>query len=386
MQQPDHLRRLKENFVSNLQGTSKWEVFCVISCLPLCLLIASYTEAWLAARAKSVLPTPLQQLSRIPKAALEYAIVVAPQVLLLMSFAPAEPAFLLLFLLWGSLALKLWMKLAHSPASRQHMSHMLLHISQPRKRFVSAFRGGLMMSTCLAILAVDFQAFPRRYAKTEGFGTGVMDVGVGAIVWAGGLGLRAALPLVLLGCGRLVATSAVGYQQHLGEYGLHWNFFHTIAVVSLLTLALPVPPAWLGPMGLAVLALHQLLLSADLHLTAEGSLSSWLQAEVSEQQRRTASFWVANKEGLGSLPGYWALHLLGAAVGHHMATSCAGAVQKARAHLAAGSKGLAGRSAAAVAECARSVWSWVGCWLLGDLAVWAAVAAAEAWGEPVSRR
>jgi hypothetical protein len=95
---------------------------------------AAYSEAWLTARAKGLLPSTLQQLSRIPKAALEYAIVVVPQVLLLMSFAPAEPVFLLLFLLWGSLALKLWMKLAHSPASRQHMSHMLLHISQPRKR------------------------------------------------------------------------------------------------------------------------------------------------------------------------------------------------------------------------------------------------------------
>jgi hypothetical protein len=199
-------------------------------------------------------------------------------------------------------------------------------------------------------------------------------------------GLRASLPLVLLGCGRLVATSAVGYQQHLGEYGLHWNFFHTIAVVSLLTLTLPVPPTWLGPLGLAVLALHQLLLTFDLGLTPQGPLGSWLQAEVSEQRRSTAGFWVANKEGLCSLPGYWALHLIGAAVGHHMAASCSTAVQQARAHLAPGSKGLAGRSAAAVAECGRTVWSWVGCWLLVDLAVWAAVAAAESWAEPVSRR
>ena len=31
-----------------------------------------------------------------------------------------------------------------------------------------------------------------------------------------------------------------------------------------LTLALPVPPAWLGPLGLALSAGHQLLLSLDL--------------------------------------------------------------------------------------------------------------------------
>lgn len=38
MQQSD-LKRLKEDFVSNLHGTTKWEVFCIVSCLPLCLLI-----------------------------------------------------------------------------------------------------------------------------------------------------------------------------------------------------------------------------------------------------------------------------------------------------------------------------------------------------------
>jgi hypothetical protein len=32
------LKRLKEAFVSNLEGTTKWEIFCIIGCLPLCLL------------------------------------------------------------------------------------------------------------------------------------------------------------------------------------------------------------------------------------------------------------------------------------------------------------------------------------------------------------
>jgi hypothetical protein len=43
MQQAAELRRAKEHFVSNLHGTTKWEVFCVVSCLPLCLLIGEDT-------------------------------------------------------------------------------------------------------------------------------------------------------------------------------------------------------------------------------------------------------------------------------------------------------------------------------------------------------
>ena len=44
-----------------------------------------------------------------------------------------------------------------------------------------------MMLTCLCILAVDFQAFPRRFAKAERHGTGLMDAGVGLLVFGSAL-------------------------------------------------------------------------------------------------------------------------------------------------------------------------------------------------------
>jgi hypothetical protein len=109
---------------------------------------AAYIEARLAARLRSSSAAAggrkqqqqhpcsrwLLRRTELPKLPFEYVGVVLPPLMLLMSVAPAEPAFLLLFLLWGSLALKLWMRLAHGPGARQHVAHMLQHMATPRKR------------------------------------------------------------------------------------------------------------------------------------------------------------------------------------------------------------------------------------------------------------
>ena len=56
-------------------------------------------------------------------------------------------------------------------------------------RYITLVRAGLAAYTCIAILAVDFPYFPRRLAKAETFGTGLMDIGPGMFVFSSGMGL-----------------------------------------------------------------------------------------------------------------------------------------------------------------------------------------------------
>lgn len=101
---------------------------------------------------------------------------------------------------------------------------------------MSLFRSSLTAYTCVAILAVDFPLFPRRFAKAETYGTGLMDGGPGGFVFSSALmaGLRHARGrgggggggvaerlqrvarsmgiLVAIGVARLVTTKAVDYQ------------------------------------------------------------------------------------------------------------------------------------------------------------------------------
>nr|KAJ0200782.1 hypothetical protein LSAT_V11C600299310 [Lactuca sativa] len=197
---------------------------------------------------------------------------------------------------------------------------------------VSSYRVSLMLITCVCILAVDFNIFPRRYAKTETYGTSLMDVGVGAFVFANslvsrqargistmGLNLKSALsstsPLLVLGFARLVFTSGVDYQVHVGEYGVYWNFFFTLAGVAVLTSLVNVSPNYCGLLGSLVLIGYQICLISGLNVYL---LSSERGADIISQ----------NKEGIYSIfgevfleihnKGYWGLHLIGVWLGNNL--------------------------------------------------------------------
>ncbi|KAK9474145.1 GWT1-domain-containing protein [Dipodascopsis tothii] len=207
---------------------------------------------------------------------------------------------------------------------------MSLNAYLPKKPFLTAYRGGMMIITCIAILAVDFEIFPRRFAKVETWGTSLMDLGVGSFVFSMGLvsargplksifykrqttfvrafatSVRQSLSVLLLGLLRLALVKAVDYHEHISEYGVHWNFFMTLGLLPPFVSALSFGSHYLSPslqsllIGLVYEALLQLTGLTKYILTAP----------------RT-NIVAMNKEGIFSFIGYLSIFLAGQATGFY---------------------------------------------------------------------
>ena len=201
-----------------------------------------------------------------------------------------------------------------------------------RKGFVTTYRGCMIIVTCLAILAVDFRVFPRRFAKVENWGTSLMDLGVGSFVFSAGLvgarpilrerasghstglgarlyaSVRHAVPLLVLGLVRLYSVKGLDYAEHVSEYGVHWNFFFTMALlppfVALFHSLFAVVPSY---------ALLSLLLGVAYQVVLD---STSLKAYILVAPR--TDLLSKNREGVFSFIGYLAIFLAGQATGMYV--------------------------------------------------------------------
>ncbi|WVZ24221.1 hypothetical protein V8G54_002765 [Vigna mungo] len=239
------------------------------------------------------------------------------------------------------------------------------------RAYVTSYRVLVMIITILCILAVDFKIFPRRYAKTETYGTSLMDLGVGAFVLANSLVSRQArniasvytvrhsIPLILSSflmlqkledcssfikstdhlrfspssynnwcglsvkppadkadlspCFRSISVSTSSFSTssssdrsvHVGEYGVHWNFFFTLAAVSILSSFINIAPQYCGIIGSLLLVGYQFCLVQGLN---HYLLSDERGVDILSQ----------NKEGIFSIFGYWGMYLLGVYLGNSL--------------------------------------------------------------------
>lgn len=242
----ENLEKLeKEAFVSGLEGTTISEIY---------LISVTLLSGYLVRCCCLVCSPSLSSLASTSLAAgflLEYLTIIFPAVLILTVLADYTGYVLLaeLFICIVLIAKKLGCAVGVSNSFQSVLAAQF----PPRHPYLSVTRTFVNLFTAIAILAVDFTVYPRRLAKVETYGSGLMDVGVGAFLMAHGvtspeareaggarrrgylslLGhtLRQVLPLLVFGALRLLSLKSTGYQEHVTEYGVHWNFFFTIVSV-----------------------------------------------------------------------------------------------------------------------------------------------------------
>jgi len=198
------------------------------------------------------------------------------------------------------------------PSDSSKSRHLQKSRDIPRSRQVmSVVRAVLSITTAVAILAVDFHAFPRSFAKTENFGVSVMDVGASAFLCVNAMSdvhrsggwfslVKSVGFLLLISSARLVSLHTSGYPQHVSEYGVHFNFFSVLAVVKLF---MAVPCRQLGWRVLSLACVCMLV--AQHFVTAR--FQPWVLADTSR-----ATFLDANKETAVAMLGHFAVYGLAA--------------------------------------------------------------------------
>ncbi|EKM57256.1 uncharacterized protein PHACADRAFT_172903 [Phanerochaete carnosa HHB-10118-sp] len=208
-----------------------------------------------------------------------------------------------------------------------HEPHVQLDSTIPPLAALTTYRAHMLLLTAICILAVDFPVFPRILAKCETFGASLMDVGVGSFIFSQGIvsaipliknpahlkapvlpkvaaAMRKCFPLLLLGLFRTLSVKGTQYPEHETEYGRHWNFFLTLGFVPVLQILLHPFMTYLpiSALGIMLAVAYQTALSS-------GGLMSYVLHAPRD------SLVNANKEGIVSLIGYLALHLLGLSTG-----------------------------------------------------------------------
>lgn len=321
-------KQLKEAFVSNHNGTSVLEItqglcFPVLCILCRGLLIILTQHLWSSHTWRT-------------RFFIDFVVLIVPLVTtftILSSFLHLE--YLTAILFGAGLFYQIYCRrtcYARVPGQKILGKFLKISLESEYVPPISCFRVIISALTAVAILAVDFPLFPRRLAKTELYGTGAMDFGVGGFVFGTAMvcpeirrkymersrcdrftkSLCSVWPLALLGVGRLIVIKSIGYQEHVTEYGVHWNFFFTLIVVKLITslLLMFYPPnkSWIVAIGITVLYQLALDLTPLKRLILYGTDGSGTRVGLLN----------ANREGIMSTLGYVAIHMAGVQTGTYV--------------------------------------------------------------------
>lgn len=167
------------------------------------------------------------------------------------------------------------------------------------------------------------------HTKSEEYGISVMDSGVALITLNAGISSRKARPWfhaqnrqpmlkelfttlkqsvfpIAIGFFRIVLLSKLDYQEHSSEYGIHWNFYTTIALINIMLVFVRSASVAM-PLAFGLMISYEFLLS-------EYALDKFIF------HAPRVDFVSANREGIASLVGYFSLELIGIGLGNFMYT------------------------------------------------------------------
>ncbi|CAH1773466.1 unnamed protein product [Owenia fusiformis] len=327
-------KQLKEEFVSNCTGTSVGEIALVVTTAPIAVLLRDVASAWFG----------ISQLSETfigLKLLFDFSMLILPVQLcftLLADHTTQILTTLLMFILGILIASRsiTSYKTSKNGGTITNTLDILNKKLSAHRPFISGFRAYVNIATAISILAVDFRIYPRRFAKVETYGSGLMDVGVGAFVISNAIvsreakgkhdqhssvgsalssllrSIKSCSPLILLGLVRLLSVKSTDYQEHVSEYGVHWNFFFTLAVVKVLSTVVFTlfSPVWSGVLGILITCVYQYCLEFT------GLRNIILHGSDGSDSRE--GFLNANREGISSCLGYLAIYCIGVQIGRHI--------------------------------------------------------------------
>ncbi|KAL7471457.1 hypothetical protein ACHAXS_011738 [Conticribra weissflogii] len=358
----------KEAFVTGHDGTTPHEIILLCMVVPVGLQLYCKLISWLDFRSQRGHGTTRHRSSgSLDGVVIEFASILLPMLLVQTSFLPflAGPVILIGGMLTFASFLphrgKRKVQALKDSNKEQSRGHHAQQMNTDRPLFLSIHRASVYLLTTIAILAVDFPIFPRRFCKTETVGYGWMDLGAASFIiiagWTSSSSsisrysfpssrgvketsahqksirklLKKCTPLLILGLIRLATNKGLEYQEHVSEYGVHWNFFFTLCFVEGFMVfwkgfKSQFSPEALGKGSVVNLPLDVLLalgmmIPYQIYLTTGGG-----QDFIENGERRChggtpypwlCGLFVANREGIFGVLGYLSLRFISEDVGRY---------------------------------------------------------------------
>lgn len=162
--------------------------------------------------------------------------------------------------------------------------------------------------------------------KTEDRGWSLMDVGVSSVMFASGIGHKLVVThasaktkqsfltdffailtnvlnniVILSAAGRFFLLKAIDYHDHVSEWGVHWNFFLSMAMFNIIQTFFRSSK-------------HALVQGFFIIFTMEFLFQAF-DAKTFLWYAPRNDFFSANREGILSLMNYFSIHLIGMGVG-----------------------------------------------------------------------